>query len=488
MISLPAEQDDALLVERSLAGDRQAFGRIVGRYQSLVCALAYSATGSRSRSEDLAQETFLTAWKNLRGLREPGRLRPWLCGIARNLVHGEIRRLERQPAHAADALDTATAVASAEPLPTAQAVSNEEMAILWREVGRLPEKYREPLVLFYREHQSVERVAAALELSPDAVTQRLSRGRRLLQERMLAFVETTLERTNPGPAFTLQVTAALPVLIGAGPAAVAASTVAPSGALAKGGVLGLLLAWAAPLVGVFAAIGISWADIAQSPTVRERRFVARYTLALWLSVAGFVVAMSTVSWFAHTHGLVRRHDWLATAPYVALWFGYALIAVTLIVLMLRGKAALRRQMLAQDPTAVTPPPASLRRRILTVFSVMTAVFWVLIFVAWQSGDRATAVGIATVAFLLGAVPLWLAWKRNLPEDPTKTNGWYLALCGLVFLGFLNWRLDVWIAPMYGTNVEGLQPLMPMPLIHALSAFLIAWTALLVWLTRPTDTP
>ncbi len=486
MISLPAEHDDALLVERSLAGDRQAFGRIVGRYQSLVCALAFSATGSRSRSEDLAQETFFTAWRNLRALREPGRLRPWLCGIARNLIHGEIRRLERQPAHAADALDTATTVASAEPLPTAQAVSNEEMAILWREVGRLPEKYREPLVLFYREHQSVERVAAALELTPDAVMQRLSRGRRLLHERMLAFVETTLERTNPGPAFTLQVTAALPILIGAGPAAVAASTIAPSGAVIKGGGLGLLLAWAAPLVGVFAAIGISWSDIVQSPTRRERRFVARYTLALWLSVVGFVVAMSTVSWFAHAYGLVRRRDWLATAPYVALWFGYALTAVTLIVLMLRGKAALRRQMLAQDPATATPP-TSLGRRILTTFGVMTALFWVLIFVAWQAGDRAVAAGIAVVAFLLGAVPLWLAWKRKLAEDPTKSNGWYLALCGLVFLALINARLDAWIAPMYGTDADGLHPLMPMALIHALSAFLIAWTALLVWLTRPIDT-
>jgi len=60
----PYELNDAELVEQSLAGDRQAFGRIVGRYQSLVCALAYSATGSRSRSEDLAQETFVAAWRD----------------------------------------------------------------------------------------------------------------------------------------------------------------------------------------------------------------------------------------------------------------------------------------------------------------------------------------------------------------------------------------------------------------------------------------
>ena len=74
-IAIPtADNNDAELVAQSLAGDRQAFGRIVARYQALVCALGYSATGSRSRSEDLAQETFLTAWQKLRDLREPGRL------------------------------------------------------------------------------------------------------------------------------------------------------------------------------------------------------------------------------------------------------------------------------------------------------------------------------------------------------------------------------------------------------------------------------
>src|SRR5437868_4829494 len=53
------EPDDAQLVAQSLAGDREAFAGIVARYQSLVCSLAYSATGNFSRSEDLAQETFL---------------------------------------------------------------------------------------------------------------------------------------------------------------------------------------------------------------------------------------------------------------------------------------------------------------------------------------------------------------------------------------------------------------------------------------------
>ena len=61
--------DDAELVAESRTGNRAAFGQVVARYQSLLCALAYNATGSLTQSEDLAQETFLTAWRQLAELR-----------------------------------------------------------------------------------------------------------------------------------------------------------------------------------------------------------------------------------------------------------------------------------------------------------------------------------------------------------------------------------------------------------------------------------
>jgi DNA-directed RNA polymerase specialized sigma24 family protein len=66
---------DSELVALSLSGDRDAFGRIVTHYQTLLCSLAYRATGSLSQSEDLAQETFVTAWKQLPDLRKPKKLR-----------------------------------------------------------------------------------------------------------------------------------------------------------------------------------------------------------------------------------------------------------------------------------------------------------------------------------------------------------------------------------------------------------------------------
>ena len=93
------EYSDAELVSKTLAGDRDAFGRIVTRYQTLICSLAYSAMGNLGESEDLSQETFITAWKNMGKLAEPEKLRSWLCGIARNLIHDTFRRQGREPAH-----------------------------------------------------------------------------------------------------------------------------------------------------------------------------------------------------------------------------------------------------------------------------------------------------------------------------------------------------------------------------------------------------
>ena len=142
-----------------MAGNRDAFGQIVARYQSLICSLAYSATGSFGQSEDLAQETFITAWKQLSHLRERDKLRAWLCGIARNRINSFLRREGREPVTGRRAARKSRRIASPEPLPVDYTISQEEEAILWRSLQTIPETYREPLVLFYREHQSVERVA-----------------------------------------------------------------------------------------------------------------------------------------------------------------------------------------------------------------------------------------------------------------------------------------------------------------------------------------
>jgi RNA polymerase sigma factor (sigma-70 family) len=248
--------NDAELVAGTLAGNRDAFSQIVSRYQSLICSLAYSATGSLGQSEDLAQETFITAWKHLGHLRERDKLRSWLCGIARNRINSFLRREGREPNHQAESIEEVPESHSPEPLPLEHTISNEEQAILWRSLERIPVLYREPLVLFYREHQSVEAVAEKLELTEDTVKQRLSRGRKLLQEQVLAFVEGALERTNPGKVFTLAVLAALPALTTTTKAASIGAVAAKGGATVKAagaaGVFGTILSPLITFTGLYA--------------------------------------------------------------------------------------------------------------------------------------------------------------------------------------------------------------------------------------------
>src|ERR1022692_3309971 len=282
------EMPDNELVAQTLDGNRDAFGRIVSRYQSLICSLAYSATGSLGQSEDLAQETFISAWKHLRHLRERHKLRAWLCGIARNRINNNLRREGREPLRDPETLDSAPDSPAPEPLPHDQSISNEEQAILWRSLERIPEIYREPLVLFYREHQSVEKVAAALELTEDAVKQRLSRGRKLLHEQVLAFVEGALARTNPGKVFTITVLASLPVLATSAKAAMLGAAAIKGGAMAKGAAAaGLLNGVLGPVLGVVGPWIQYRVFLAAAKTDHEREGIKSYYRKLFGIMLGF---------------------------------------------------------------------------------------------------------------------------------------------------------------------------------------------------------
>jgi RNA polymerase sigma factor (sigma-70 family) len=201
------ERSDAELLAATRRGERAAFGTLVERYQGVVCAVTYSSTGDRALSEDVAQDTFLAAWRQLDQLREVGRLRAWLCGIARNLARKARRKTSREAL-----VEPATEpVSDADPF---ERVSEHESEALVRSaLDRVPEAYREVLVLYYREQRSVREVAAALELSEAAALQRLSRGRQYLAEGVANLVERSLRGALPRKSLVPGVLAALPPLV-----------------------------------------------------------------------------------------------------------------------------------------------------------------------------------------------------------------------------------------------------------------------------------
>jgi RNA polymerase sigma factor (sigma-70 family) len=294
--------NDADLVAASISGNRDAFGQIVSRYQSLVCSLAYSATGSLSQSEDLAQDTFVTAWKQLRDLREPEKLRAWLCGIARNLINNFLRKEGREPSHRAEPLENISEGHSPEPLPVENTISKEEAAILWRSLEKIPALYREPLILFYREHQSVEAVATKLDLTEDTVKQRLSRGRKLLQEQFLNFIEGALAQTVPGPHFTLSVLSTLPALTLSAKAAALGGAAAKGTAAAKtAGALGIFGALLTPVAVIFGNYASYRASINEAQTGQERANIKKLFGASLLVALGFSAILSVPLFLAFYH-------------------------------------------------------------------------------------------------------------------------------------------------------------------------------------------
>ncbi len=359
---------DSELVALSLAGDRDAFGRIVNRYQTLLCSLAYSATGSISQSEDLAQETFVTAWKQLADLREPQKLRSWLCRISRNLTYDALKSQGREPVHQAQPLQEIEESPAPIPLPSDWAIGREEEAILWRLIERIPESYREPLVLFYREHQSIENVAAALELSEDAVKQRLSRGRKLLHKEVLSFLETALKRTGPGKAFTMGVLAALPAFAVSARAAEVGTAAAKGGlaakAIATSGFSSAILAPALGLWGNYFGYRAGM-DGAQSDCERDyiRRFYGRLGAGILGFWAGYGALLIWAKQFVVNHHLVYGSLTIG----LVLPFTFALFASGLF--WLRAPGRFLNEMKVRGVTLNAPRPAWEYRSKLGLFGL-----------------------------------------------------------------------------------------------------------------------
>jgi RNA polymerase sigma factor (sigma-70 family) len=223
---LASTTPDAELVRAARRGDKRAFVEIVARHQAMVCGIALGILGDFAASEDAAQEAFLTAWRKFHDLRDPEKLRSWLGQISRNAALGHLRRRRGH-----GALEEALTLPDESPRPDEIAASEEEAALVRDSLAKLPENYRLPLILFYREGQSVRNVSESLNISEDAVKQRLARGREMLREQMSGLVESVLTRTAPTAVFTMTIAVAIGAL--ATPAAIAAAAFGASSAAAS---------------------------------------------------------------------------------------------------------------------------------------------------------------------------------------------------------------------------------------------------------------
>lgn len=169
----------------------------------------------------------------------------------------------------------------------------------------IPEVYREPMILFYREEQSVVRVADALELSQDAVKQRLFRGRKMLQQQLAATVQTALENSKPAKAFAgavvLGLSGAKAKTATAGIVASAATKTAAASSTGAGGMFLMPIAQLPVIAWLFKT---AW-DETRSP--RERQLMIRHSV-LWMLATALLAAMmfATLPWHSRISSPVLR--------------------------------------------------------------------------------------------------------------------------------------------------------------------------------------
>lgn len=182
---------EADLIEKSRAGDAAAFGRLVGRYEDRIYRLAKSVcAGLPAEAEDVYQETFITAFKKLKGFRGDSDLSTWLYRIASNICFMRHRRKKREPfvplldrPHGHDEDGAARQVRDWEPTPDEIAGKKELADQVGRALAALPVDYRLVVTLRDIEGLSNEETARILKLSVAAVKSRLHRGRLFLRDR-----------------------------------------------------------------------------------------------------------------------------------------------------------------------------------------------------------------------------------------------------------------------------------------------------------------
>lgn len=324
------------------SGDQGAYGRIVAACQNTVTAVALAITRDVATSEDIAQEAFLNAWQHLERLHSPDSFLPWLRQITRNLARDHLRAHRNQPLDGPNAELVMAMAADPGPQPMQQVLEDERESAAFELISSLPDDSREALLLFYREGQSSQQVAALLGISDAAARKRLSRARQLVRDDILKRFGDFANSSAPSAAFT----AAVITTLGMATKPAAAAGAAVIGTATVGG--GIASKGFAAIFGMSSVIGLSvvgGAIAAQmtrkyllvfADTLEERDTILHsYQLYFYVTLSLMLVAFLVVWW-------VPSFGWAMTATlateFASLW---TLLRIRRVLLPMMARDAAR---------------------------------------------------------------------------------------------------------------------------------------------------
>ena len=176
------DRDDRQLIADILAGNAGAFTRLVTLHQRRVYAVAYGLVGNHTDADDVAQETFVQAFRNIGSFRGDAALATWLHRIAANTALTLLRRLRRERDRHVT-LDHPDAEHLAEDL---RPVDTDRRRLLERVLHELPTMQRAVVILRHLQGCSTRHVSVALGMSEGTVKTHLFRGLRTMRKKLEA--------------------------------------------------------------------------------------------------------------------------------------------------------------------------------------------------------------------------------------------------------------------------------------------------------------
>jgi RNA polymerase sigma-70 factor (ECF subfamily) len=178
------DESDESLAARSRLGDRVAFETLVRRTGRLVFAQLYLAASNPHEAEDLTQETFLVACRNIHRLQDPASFRSWILSIAHSVHLDAIKKKSRRKRGSPGSLDTIDLVPSKESGPAEISEQIEQRQKVLTALKSLPADYQQPLSLRYLAGSDYETISRQLGLTNGSLRGLLHRGLEMLRERM----------------------------------------------------------------------------------------------------------------------------------------------------------------------------------------------------------------------------------------------------------------------------------------------------------------